>query len=287
MTHKSIQIRPDWIAGAICELQSVLLVGGRGSVISLGKGCHGNDFCGWACTPLSWSLPATRASRGGIIRDFSLCRGPGGFLLLYFLTRRSAATAPSLHTHTHTHTHTHAFGQLHACWHIRGYAHAQASTLSNTHGIHTLTHSRCEDAQPKDISARRLVERSDSKCFIIRFTTFFSCFGPVDWADRHLGILKSSDELLDRRWHVWARLKRKTFSPKLSGLESFHISKWSAGNIWATSFYVLRKAVVFLARRASRLNWMIYCRYWAATAAFWEFTPCYAILFMRLKLFDG
>lgn len=131
MTHKSIQIRPDWIAGAICELQSVLLVGGRGSVISLGKGCHGNDFCGWACTPLSWSLPATRASRGGIIRDFSLCRGPGGFLLLYFLTRRSAATAPSLHTYTHT--------LLDSCMHADTYVdmHTHRPPPSQTHMVYT------------------------------------------------------------------------------------------------------------------------------------------------------
>lgn len=45
MTQKSRQIRPDWVVGAICDLQSSLCQHQQtgGSPISLGKGFHGND----------------------------------------------------------------------------------------------------------------------------------------------------------------------------------------------------------------------------------------------------
>lgn len=121
MTRKSIQIRPDWIAGAICDLQSVLFMHCRaaGSAISLGKGCHGNDL--WMLCSLQRSHISGRNYPG-----FLYVRPE--ILLLYFLTLCCAVSSPSASslvtntpTHRHAHTHTRwaiwilAFMPTHPC----------------------------------------------------------------------------------------------------------------------------------------------------------------------------
>lgn len=119
MTHKSSQIRPDWIAGAICDLQSVLRLhyraGGGGQWSPWAKVAMGTTS---GCSALFFAaLTHLRAELSRI----SLCQA--SFLLLYFLTLLCAVLVPSVSSPlTHRHLHALAFGHLHACWQIYVYA---------------------------------------------------------------------------------------------------------------------------------------------------------------------
>lgn len=121
MTHKSSQIRPERIAGAICDLQSVLrLCRAGGSAISLGKGCHGNDL---------WMLLFRSLQPSHILRQnypgFLYVRPVFFCSISSFCSAVPAPSVPSPHTHTHRHLQAVAFGYLHECWQIHVYASPQ------------------------------------------------------------------------------------------------------------------------------------------------------------------